>query len=194
VKPEDLEQLQRLGIEIDSGMLYGASEDDLIDYTREKIQRVIDDVERSAKEYVTLGEDAISSIIATALNSTMGLVAVREPNSRGHVDIKITAPLYIAEYKFTYLGEAKIWSTKAYCVDGFEQLMSYITGKQKGSFTIIYFRIQECDDQFKAYVEDLLLNKGGSKLKLNGRYGQTRHTHQSTAQVEIDHFAVHLPK
>lgn len=124
----------------------------------------------------------------------MGLTVVREGNSRGHVDLTITAPTYIAPNKFQYLGEAKVWSTKKYCIDGFEQLMGYVTGRHQSAFTIIYFRIKECDDQFKEYVEELLKQKGGSKITLEPRYGLTSHTHASTAKLEIDHYASHLPK
>lgn len=194
MKPSDLVYLKSLGIELDTTLLYGATPAQIIAYTRQKILSVINDVEKSAKEYKDLGEDAISSIIATALNQTMGLVAQREANSRGHVDLTITAPTYAPEHTFQYLGEAKVWSTKQYCIDGFEQLMGYITGRHKNAFTIIYFRTQECDDQFKGYVEELLQKKGGSKISLQPRYALTGHTHSSTAQVEIDHFATHLPK
>lgn len=194
MKPDDLAHLKNLGIQIDTSLLYGSSVDDLIEYTRKKILSVIDQTERNAKEYRLLGEDGLSSHIATALNCTMVLVAQREVNSRGHVDLTITAPVYISEDKYRYLGEAKIWSTKQYCIDGFEQLMGYLTGRQKNAFTIIYFRIQECDEQFKAYLEELLQQKGGKTIKLESRYGLTRHNHISTAVVDIDHFAVHAPK
>lgn len=194
MKQDDLAYLKNLGIEIDTALLYGASTADLVRYTRKKIIAIIEQVERSAKEYKSLGEDALSSIIATAINSSMILVAQRESNSRGHVDFTITAPMYIPEDKFRYLGEAKVWSTKQYCIDGFEQLMGYITGRQKNAFTIIYFRGQTCDDQFKSYVEELLQQKGGKTIKLESRDSTTEHTHTSSATVEIDHYATHLPR
>jgi hypothetical protein len=194
VKPDDLAHLNKMGIEIDTSLLYESSVDELVEYTRRKLQLVIDQIERSAKEYRPLGEDGLSSIIATALNNTMVLVAQREDNSRGHVDLTITAPVYSSEDKYRYLGEAKVWSTKQYCIDGFEQVMGYITGRQRNAFTIIYFRIQECDDRFKSYLEELLQQKGGKRIKLENRYALTRHTHISTAKVDIDHFAAHVPK
>lgn len=194
MKPEDLAHLKSLGIEIDTSVLYGSSSEDLVKYTRQKIQSVLDQIERSSKEYATLGEDAISSIIALGLHNTMGLIVQREANSRGHVDLTITAPLYAAEHTFRYLGEAKVWSTKQYCIDGFTQLMGYMTGRQSTAFTIIYFRIQECDDQFNEYIEELLRQKGGSKIAILARYALTSHIHPSTARVEVDHYATHLPK
>jgi hypothetical protein len=194
VKPDDLAYLNRIGIQIDTSILYGSSLEELVEYTRNKLRSVISEIERNAKEFRLLGEDGLSSLIATALNNTMVLVAQREENSRGHVDLTITAPVYSSEDKYRYLGEAKVWSTKQYCIDGFEQLMGYITGRQKNAFTIIYFRILECDERFKSYLEELLQQKGGKKIKLENRYGLTRHTHISTAEVEIDHFAAHAPK
>lgn len=194
MKPEDIKHLSTLGISIDTSLLYSASSDDLVRYARDKLLNTISQIERSAKEYRSLGEDGISSLIVTTLNATMVLVAEREANSRGRVDLTITAPAYAPDHKFRYLGEAKVWSTKQYCINGFEQLMGYITGRHKNSFTIIYYRINECDDQFKEYLTDLLIQKGGRQITTGPRFSTTEHTHSSTANIDIDHYAVHLPK
>jgi len=193
MKPDDLAFFKSIGVDIDPKLLYCATTDQLVALTKEKIEKVIDEIERDSKVYSKLGEDGISSIIASSLNGSGIFVVKRETNSRGHVDLTITAPMYAPEHVFRYLGEAKVWSHQQYCIDGFAQLMGYLTGRQKNAFTIIYFRIQSCDEQFKNYVKGLLNQKGGSEVMLKPRFGQTLHTHQSGALVDIDHFAVHLP-
>lgn len=65
MKQEDISHLENLGIPIKTELLYKSSFEHLLNLIRLKITNVISDLEKNSKNYISLGEVPISSIIAT---------------------------------------------------------------------------------------------------------------------------------
>ena len=49
------------------------------------------------------------------------------------------------------------------------------------AFTLIYFRGNICDSDFKDYIDELLISKGGAKKLQENRFTITTHIHSSSA-------------
>ena len=70
------------------------------------LQKSVEGLETNKEYFKTLGEDALSGILALALTMP-GLTVTREAHSNGHVDLTIIADHCIPPRK--KLGEAKVW-------------------------------------------------------------------------------------
>lgn len=190
----DFEFLKKLGVDFNPVHFYGTNYQVLLETVKKKIKAVLSDLEGSSKEYVDLGEEGITRILATSLNATFQFNAATERNSRGHVDLTLTSPSFAEENEFKYIGEAKLWKGNVYAFGGFDQLNNYHTARFPHGFMLLYFRGKECDDKFKEYVTELLKKYGGSKLKKEARFSLTKHKHESTTEIYIDHYAAHIPQ
>lgn len=185
--------LQRFGIQIDFEKFYRNGVEDITKQLQDEIRDIAAEQEKNSNLYKTLGEDGISANFVSALNRTFLFKAHAQSNSRGHVDITVVCPSF-SEHQFEYLGEAKIWRGPKYCIDGFDQLNGYVTGRLPRAFMILYFRSTECDVPFEEYVNQLVTDKGGKLICRESRFIVTEHQHKSTAKIFIDHYAVHMPE
>ena len=92
------------------------------------LEKAIIGLQQNCKDYSSLNENGLSSVLAQALQMP-GLNVQREPSSNGHVDIMITVdhsfPLRIK------LIEAKMYDGPAYHIEGLNQLLGrYTTGQE----------------------------------------------------------------
>jgi hypothetical protein len=100
------------------------------------LERAVSQLEASKKEFGTLGEDGLSSILAMAI-SVPGLSVTRETHSNGHVDITVVVNHCSPIRK--KLCEAKIYDGPNYHMKGLEQLLGrYTTGKEGRGMLIAY--------------------------------------------------------
>ena len=70
-----------------------ASIEDLLDLVEKRIFEAIDALETDANVISQLDEDGFSAFFCRAISNGNPLLATQQQNSRGHVDITITAPL-----------------------------------------------------------------------------------------------------
>lgn len=166
----------------------------LFELAKGHLIEIANDLEQGAKEFVKLGEDGISNIVATALNRHLFLAADRESNSRGHVDLTIKAPSIQSSSSFSYKGEAKIWKGEKKVLDTCNQIHEYLTGREVRGFILFYFRTKSCDSLFTKYIEAVTETCGGELVGHEKRFFTTRHTHESGAELFLDHYALHLPQ
>ncbi len=184
--------LKEFGMRIDFAAFRGDTKS-AVDYARKKIKEITASMEESDKDYSRMNEDTLSSIIEVALNQSFFFHATREQNSKGHVDITITAPNCLQKNQFCYKGEAKIWSGPKYALRGFDQLMGYLTRHPNG-FCMFYFQTKKCDPLFADWPPHLHKTRGGKTSTLEPRFATTNHVHtDSGSQVEVDHYAAHFP-
>ena len=195
MKISDQKFLKCHGIDIDFSILYSDDSDStpMLKLLREKIFEIIKSIEQSAKNFSNLSEDGITDIIATSLNSTLYFTAIREENSRGHVDITVKAPTFVPDHVFTYLGEAKIWNGVKYSLRGFDQLNEYSSGRYLDQFTLTYFKKLNCDSLFTKFKNELVTKKSCDILpNSTNRYFQTQHRHMTGSLLKTDHYSVNM--
>jgi hypothetical protein len=95
-------------------------------------------LERSSKRFHHLDEDALSDILALALQNS-GLLVTREESSNGHADFTFRSK-YSNPPRIT-LGEAKIYDGYAYHIKGLTQLLTrYTTGREARSLLLSYVK------------------------------------------------------
>lgn len=102
------------------------------------LERAILHMEKNKKNFQKLDEEGLTGALAGAL-TIPGLTVTQETNSNGHVDITIEADHCTpARIK---LGEAKIYSTPSYHIQGIGQLLGrYTTGRETPGLLINYVR------------------------------------------------------
>jgi hypothetical protein len=187
---EEREYLKSKGIDFDPTLL-PATYDELHGLAHNLLLSILSEMEGQGKHFCADSEVKLSAEVVGRINRHWLFKATNEQSTRGHVDITIRS-LCADEHKFSYLGEAKIWSGPAYGIEGFEQLEGYFPARLKNAFLLFYFQTKTCDDLFAAYVAKLLKDIGGKQLLSQGRTAVTEHTHRSSATVNIVHYAVHL--
>jgi hypothetical protein len=102
------------------------------------LQKSVEGLETNKEYFKTLGEDALSGILALALTMP-GLTVTREAHSNGHVDLTIVADHSIPPRK--KLGEAKVWDGPEYHIKGLKQLLDrYTTGREGRGLVIAYVK------------------------------------------------------
>ncbi len=102
------------------------------------LQKSVEGLETNKVYFATLGEDALSGILALAL-TIPGLTVTREAHSNGHVDLTIIADHCIPTRK--KLGEAKVWDGPEYHIKGLKQLLDrYTTGREGRGLVIAYVK------------------------------------------------------
>ncbi len=150
--------------------------------------RAISDLEKNCKEYKSLSENGLSSVLASTL-TTGELSVTREEHSNGHVDL--TVKLVNSREKRTKLGEAKIWRGKEYHVNGIGQLLTrYITGRECRGFVISYVKQKNIKKLFEDLREYIDKNKPfdlvGFCKDHNIKWSFiSEHEHSSGEQIEI---------
>lgn len=195
MQDEEQALLKKHGIDFPINLSHKPDYNTLVALIEDRLQALANDLEKNANLYAELSETQLSAIIVTALNTAhVFFKASIETNSRGHVDITVTAPTCTEEHNFTYIGEAKIWKGNEYAFSGVKQLQGYFTGRLPGAFMIFYFKGAECDRPFSDYVDNVIIEFGGTIKFKEARRARTEHVHTSTALLLLSHHAVHLPK
>lgn len=186
----ELKWLAENGVELDFKCMHTTDPEKLSSLFLDKLRGILLSLEEGGKEYKNVGEVAISHFIATALKSGCVFLASTESNSRGHVDITITAPSFSEETKFKIKAEAKLWKGPAYQRSGFEQLQVYLTGSPQTGLLLYYFRdTDSCDDKFSDFIESFISIEGGEIKRKLSRDATTHHLHKGSFLYLLDHFA-----
>lgn len=195
MKLSDAQILKARGCNFNPLDLYQNKFDDLLKRIREVINETLRDFETTHATFVTMGEEDISKLLCIAINRTTFFTAEAESFTNGHVDVTILSRNMASESVFKYMGEAKIWKGEQYCLDGYDQLDSYLTGVPPIAFFLYYFRVlASCDDIFDNYLETLTDDKGGQTVTKAHRFATTEHIFKTGANISLDHFSVWLPK
>lgn len=169
-----------------------------IEHHEEALERLIDDavrwLEDNANNLKGAREDLLSTTLAGKI-SMPGLRVVRERNVNGHVDITIEI-----EHSYPHrrwLAEAKIWDGPAYHVEGMEQLMGYMNGRDRSGYVFDYVPQDDIQGKWQrlkiALDKDLPLNQQCQCKDLGPSWTvETQHTHRSGAIVRLVHYGVNL--
>ena len=164
---------------------------EFIDKLIVKLTNILARLEEGAKRLCKLGEDGITYNILIAMEQIPQFTATHEEFSNGRVDLTISHSGYsgkISKVKF----EAKLWKGLKYNLNGFDQLLGYLTRWDHGG-TLTYFRGQNCDDSFSNLVSNIVEQYNGAKGRNDNRFASTYHTLDSGKKVEILHFGCHMP-
>lgn len=172
-----------------------ASTDDEFDAALSSLlAEAIRGLEANSKNFRDLDENALTAVLALALNRP-GLTVTQETNSNGHVDITFTGDQ--CEPMQKRLGEAKIWSGYKYHIAGLEQLLKYMTGREPSGLMLNYCRLRDIEGLTKSLRSDmdahLPLRQGGPCHDHTLHWSFcSRHAHQSGRDVTISHIGCNL--
>lgn len=176
--------------------LVTANSDDEFDAAFDNwLTQAIARLEADKNEFIDLGENALSSILACSL-STPEVSVTREQNSNGHVDL--TVRLNNSAVPRTKLGEAKIWRGKEYHVRGLDQLLNrYTTGRECRGFVISYVKIKDIKSLFedlRKHIDDTKpFNLEGLCLDHNIKWSfLSNHNHSSGELIAVCHIGCNL--
>lgn len=152
-------------------------------------------MERSKKSYKEMDEVGLTSVLASAL-SIPGLAVTQETHSNGHVDLYIVADHCVPER--IKLGEAKIYKSFPYHVEGLKQLLGrYTTGRESRGILVVYVRQRNVAHVMQTLRERMDADKPYSQL------GETvdhelkwsfisAHTHSCGEDLEVGHICCNL--
>jgi hypothetical protein len=101
------------------------------------LAKAVTHLEKNAKNFNDLDEEGISGVLAGTL-SIPGLTVTQETYSNGHADLTIEADHCTPPR--TKLGEAKIYYSPSYHLEGLKQLLGYTTGKETRGLVLAYFK------------------------------------------------------
>ena len=159
------------------------------------LEQAIMQLEASKKDFASLGENALTAILASALRMP-GLGVQLEAKSNGHVDITIEADGCFPAFK--KLGEAKIANGPSYHIKGLHQLINrYTTGRESRGMVIAYFR----KENIRALMEDVqkemndslpCAQQGCTKDHALEWAFISTHKHSSGEDVDVVHVACNL--
>jgi len=177
--------------------LLSAQTDGEFDEALESIlEKVIDDIERDAKLFISLCEDGITAILLIALNRVEGLHATQQAHSNGHVDITIETGDFLPSRR--RLGEAKIYHGPQYHKEGLEQLIHrYSTGRQQSGFLLEYFKVADIKQLVTKIREYMDINKPCAQNGLSRDHSinwsfVTEHLHSSGELIRVVHLSCNL--
>src|SRR5262249_3540551 len=139
----------------------------------------------------------LSTLFVLALNNTRALVATREENSNGHVDI--TFHMDLCKPPRTALGEAKILRSYDWHEQGLTQLISrYSTGRESRGLILVYVKkanIKSHIDSLRTELDKKLPCSQTNKCDLHPSAQWSfvsRHQHSSGEQLEVWHLGCNL--
>lgn len=159
------------------------------------LQKSVEGLETNKEYFKTLGEDALSGILALALTMP-GLTVTREAHSNGHVDLTIVADRSIPPRK--KLGEAKVWRGPEWHIQGLKQLLDrYTTGREGRGLVIAYVKNRNITDLVKKLREAMdkkrpceqVADASDHVLKWSFL---TRHAHSCGDTLEVGHIGCNL--
>lgn len=171
-----------------------------VEQHEQALERLIDEavrwLEDNANDLVGAGENLLSTTLAGKI-SMPGLRAVRERNVNGHVDITIEI-----EHSFPHrrwLAEAKLWNGPKYHIDGVEQLLGYMNGRDRSGYVFDYVQEKNIEQKWKGLKEaldkDLPHNQKTHCKDIGCSWTfETEHLHTSGVRVRLVHFGVNLDR
>lgn len=157
----------------------------------------VDEIERDAKHFSTLSEDALSSIFVKTINRTDALVVKREEFTNGHVDLTFWANRCFPEAR-RILGEAKIYKSFSWHSSGVLQLIGrYSTGREGRGLLLVYVQQDSIKDKMEQFRKDMDLNLPCSQTKPcfdhSARWSfVSEHEHRSKEKLEVWHLGCNL--
>ena len=157
--------------------------------------KAIASLEENKKEYKTLGENGLSSVLASAL-SIPGLTVSREKNSNGHVDLTIEADHCVPPRK--KLAEAKIYDGPIYHFKGLQQLFErYTTGREGRGLMIVYVRKRDIAGKIQKLRSQMdtefpIKQKGKTKDHTLKWSFVSIHTHNCGEDLQVGHIGCNL--
>jgi len=157
--------------------------------------KAIASLEEDKKNFKTLGEDALSGVLAKSL-SMPGLTVTRETHSNGHVDLTIEADHCVPTRK--KLGEAKIYNGPKYHVKGLQQLLErYTTGREGRGLVVVYVRKQNIAGLFRKLRrkmdDDLPMNQKGKTVDHTVKWSfLSTHIHYCGEDLQVSHIGCNL--
>jgi hypothetical protein len=160
------------------------------------LDRAVHDLETKKKDFKSLGEDGLSSALASALSSYPLVTATRETNCNGHVDLTVEVGFGVRLRR--KLGEAKIYSGYAYHCAGLEQLLGrYTTGREGRGLLIEYVRKPNVKGLMgnlrKEMDEQLPCNQKGSASDHFIQWSfSSIHGHSSGEDLGVDHIGCNM--
>ena len=162
------------------------------------LERLIDGavrwLEDNANDLAGAKENLLSTTLAGKI-SMPGLRVVRERNVNGHVDITIEIEHSLPQRR--WLAEAKLWGGAQYHIEGMEQLMGYMNGRDRSGYVFDYVQEKNIDGKWQGLKRKLQL---GKPLSLTGKVDdlpgkwtfETRHRHRSGSSIRLVHYGVNL--
>jgi hypothetical protein len=176
-------------------LLKAETEEEFVVATEGALEYVTRTIESGAKQYASLNERGLSTLLADLLKAA-GYRATAERNVNGHVDVVIEH--YFGQ-QWKYLGECKIHKSFQYHIDGCKQLLGYCTGRELRAFCLDFFRSGKMFEKLEKLrrrmdeVKPLSQSKQSVLHSIQGGF-ITSHTHESGRDVELLHFGCFVPK
>jgi hypothetical protein len=162
------------------------------------LERLIDDavrwLEDNRNDLAGAKENLLSTTLAGKI-SMPGLRAIRERNINGHVDITIEI-----EHSYPHrrwLAEAKLWKGPQYHIDGMEQLMGYMNGRDRSGYVFDYVQEKDIEGKWcrlkRTLDKDMPLDQLQKVKDLPGSWTfETNHKHASGTSIRLVHYGINV--
>jgi hypothetical protein len=170
--------------------LYGASAEDLLTAVR----KWRNSVETYPAAFAKLGEEDISSVLVTTLNTVFDSAQREVFRSAGKTDIFVQA--HVGQYDAAaHIAEAKIWGGKAQVAADLGQLLGYATARTDSQLVLYYVRNQNLGLITGRCAEVLEGHAVDGQVERRDRYDVALTVQHPTFQspVAVSVMFVHLP-
>ncbi len=158
------------------------------------LNKALAGIEENKKGFQTLAEPALSAVLMLAM-LVPGLSVTLEQQSNGHADLTFES------YRFgiarRILGEAKIYDGPKYHIDGIDQLLGYMTGREIRGLMVIYMRKPSGSVLMKKIRgimdKDKPINQQGLTTKNLLKWAfDSNHLHSCGENIRISHVVCNL--
>ncbi len=151
-------------------------------------------MEESKGHFQGLDEPALSAILRLAM-SVPGLSVSLEQHSNGHADL--TFESYRLGIARRILGEAKIYDGPKYHLDGLNQLLGYMTGRELGGLMVVYMKKANGSGFMTKIRDEMDAKKPESQQGPTGPHAlkwafNSQHLHSSGETIRVGHVACNL--
>lgn len=151
-------------------------------------------MEESKANFQSLDEPGLSAVLRLALN-VPGLSVSLEQYSNGHADL--TFESYRMGIARRILGEAKIYDGPQYHIDGINQLLGYMTGREIRGLMVVYMRKADGVKLMKKVQDVMDTNKPSSQQGLTTAHPlkwcfDSLHNHPCGEDIRVSHVMCNL--
>jgi hypothetical protein len=151
-------------------------------------------MEESKVNFQRLDEPGLSAVLRLALN-VPGLSVSLEQYSNGHADL--TFESYRMGIARRILGEAKIYDGPQYHIDGINQLLGYMTGREIRGLMVVYMRKADGVKLMKKVQDVMDANKPSSQQGITAAHAlkwcfDSLHTHPCGEDIRVSHVMCNL--
>lgn len=151
-------------------------------------------MEESKSYFQDLHEPALSAILRLAM-SVPGLSVSLEQHSNGHADL--TFESYRLGIARRILGEAKIYDGPKYHLDGLNQLLGYMTGRELGGLMVVYMKKADGAGFLKKIRDEMDAKhpenqQGPTEAHALKWAFNSHHLHSSGEAIRVGHVACNL--